>query len=121
MTKEGIENSIVSVASMTAGAIGSRIIADKLPIKNNKLKRGLLIAGSIIAAASLDRKTTGRKVGQDMAVSMATTQTGYLLKEMFEEKLQEDSLFKTGLGNPVYIDYSSFEQPVFEQTAEFIS
>lgn len=121
MKTEKLEETVVSITSMTVGAIGSRIVADKLPIDNSKIKRGLLIVGGILAAAHLDRKTTGGRVGQDMAVSVAVTQTGYLLKDLFVEKIKDDSIFKTGLGKPLYLDYSSYEEPVFEQAPEFIS
>ncbi|SED21869.1 hypothetical protein SAMN04489761_4662 [Tenacibaculum sp. MAR_2009_124] len=118
MTKEGIENSVVSLASMTAGAMASRIIADKLPIKNQKVKRGLLILGGIAAAASLDRKTTGKKVAQDAAISVAVTQTGYLLKEAFEGKLKDGGIADIGMGTPVFFDDSSYLTPYEEEVIE---
>ena len=100
MKRKNIEQTAVSLASMTGGAMVSRLVADKLPIKDSKLKRGALIVASFLAAAALDRKTTGKAVVQDMAISSAVTQTGYLIKEVVADKMQEDSIFKPALGNP---------------------
>lgn len=112
MTKKGVENSAVSVASMTAGAMASRIIADKLPIKNKHLKRGLLIATGILGASALDRKSTGRKIGQDMAISMAVTQTGHLIKEVVQGRLKEDQTLHPALGNPL----DDFNEPMLDSS-----
>lgn len=107
MTKKGLEKSVVTLASMTAGAMVSRIVAEKLPIKKTKLKRGVLIVAGIVGASALDQKTTGRKIGQDMAISVAVTQTGYLLKELLDDKLKDNKLLHPALGNPMY-DGTSF-------------
>ncbi len=106
MTKQALENTTVTLASMTVGAMASRIIADKLPIKNQKLKRGVLILAGILGASSLDRKTTGKKVAQDMAISVAVTQSGHLLKEVLDSKLKDNKLLSPALGNPI-IDYDN--------------
>ncbi len=117
MKKESIKNTVVTTASMIAGAMGSRIIADKLPLENTKLARGILILGGIVAAASLDRKSTGKKIAQDAAISMAVTQTGYLLKEQFEGKLKDGNVMKTGMGSP----YTSFDAPYITPYEEPVS
>lgn len=117
MTKKGFENSVVSLASMTAGAMGSRIIADKLPIKNKKLARGILIATGIIGASALDRSSTGRKIGQDMALSMAVTQTGHLIKDVMEARLKENQKLHPALGNP----YEDIDAPMLLDSSDFLS
>lgn len=116
MTKKDLENSVVSLASMTAGAMASRIIADKLPIKDKKLKRGLLIATGILSASSLDRKSTGKKIGQDMAISIAVTQTGELIKEIVQSKLKKDEPLPIALGYPI----DSLNEPMLLDSEEFL-
>lgn len=117
MTKKGLENSVVSLASMTAGAMGSRIIADKLPMKNKKLVRGLLIATGVLGASALDRSSTGRKIGQDMALSMAVTQTGHLIKEVVQGRLKENQTPHPALGNPL----DEFNEPMLLDSSNFLS
>ncbi|WP_408040240.1 hypothetical protein [Tenacibaculum amylolyticum] len=98
---------------MTAGAMLSRLAVEHLPLKNTKLKRGALIAVGVLGAAALDRKTTGRKIGQEIAIATAVTQTGHLLKELLDERLK-DSKMHAALGSPMYnydmelLDSSSF-------------
>lgn len=140
MTKKGLENTAVSLVSMTAGAMASRIVADKLPLKNSKLKRGALILAGVLGASALDRKNTGRKIGQDMAISVAVTQTGHLLKEVLEEKLKNNKTLAPALGspmgdwdNPIVLDSTNFlsgytpnydgisEDIIFEDVQEFAS
>ncbi|CAM1343764.1 hypothetical protein [Tenacibaculum amylolyticum] len=103
-----------TLASMTAGAMLSRLAVEQLTfIKNTKFKRGALIAAGILGAAALDRKTTGRKIGQEIAIATAVTQTGHLLKELLDERLK-DSKMHAALGSPMYnydtelLDSSSF-------------
>lgn len=112
MKKKEVLNSIVTLASMTAGAMGSRVVADVIPIENTTIKRGVLVLGGIAGASSLDRKTTMRKIGQDAAISVAVTQAGYLLKDWIGEGLKDNKLLAPALGNPSK-DYALLDSGTF--------
>ena len=125
MKKKEFVNSLVSLASMTVGAMGSRIAADAIPMQNNTIKRGLLVLGGIAGASSLDRKTTMRKIGQDAAISMAVTQTGYLLRDWLGDSFKDNKLLSPALGSPLedyaVLDSSNFLSSYKGANYDFIS
>ena len=125
MKKKEFVNSLVSLASMTVGAMGSRIAADAIPMQNSTIKRGLLVLGGIAGASSLDRKTTMRKIGQDAAISMAVTQTGYLLRDWLGDSFKDNKLLSPALGNPLedyaVLDSSNFLSSYTGANYDFIS
>ncbi len=129
MKKEQLISSLVSVASLTVGAVGSRLAVEHVPIKNTSLKRWGLVVGGIAGAATLNRKTTGKKIAQDIAISTAVTQAGYLLKDWLGDKLKDSKVMAQALGNP-YDDYvgldstnflSSYTHPNYDFIADDIS
>lgn len=97
MKKGNITSSIVSVAGAGAGAAASRIIADSAPIKNAKLKHGLIAGVAMLGFAFLDRKTKVSAFTQDVALGVGVTQIGYLVKELVGET---SGTLKTALGSP---------------------
>ncbi|CAA0177213.1 conserved hypothetical protein [Tenacibaculum maritimum] len=117
MTKESIEKSVVTLASMSAGAMLSRIAAGKLPIQNTKLKRGALALAGLVGAAYLDRKTTGKAIAQDMAMATALTQSGYLVKELLDEKLKGNPVLHSALGSP----YDNWNEPFELDSTDFLA
>ncbi|KAF9659303.1 hypothetical protein HBA12_03385 [Tenacibaculum mesophilum] len=117
MRKESIENSVVSLLSMSAGAMLSRVTAKKLPMQNTKLKKGMLALAGVVGAAYLDRKTTGKSIAQDMAMGTAVTQTGELVKELLDEKLQKSPLLHSALGSP----YDNWNEPFALDSTDFLS
>lgn len=101
MKKKAIKESLLTSVGLTTGAIGSRVVADKLPIKNSHLKRGGLVLAGVVAAAAVGRKTASKAFVQDMALGTAVTQLGYWIKDTVSDKMNENSLMKTALGSPV--------------------
>lgn len=129
MTQQALESSVVTLASMSAGAILSRIVANKLPIENTKIRRGTIILAGILGASYLDRKTTGKAIAQDMAMATAVTQAGYLVKEVLGDTLKDNKLLYPALGSPIdnfidapfELDSSDFLSSYLEPNYDFIS
>ncbi len=109
MKKEEFLSTLVSVASMTVGAMGSKIAADMIPIENTTVRSGLLVLGGIAGASMLDRKSTVRKIGQDVAISMAVTQTGELIKAWVGDRMKDNKFLAPALASPMdsYMDLDS--------------
>lgn len=97
MKQGDILNSMLSVTGTTTGAVTSRIVADSVPIENEKVKHGVLAGIAVVGAMFLDRKTPVSSFAQDVAIGVSATQLGYLLKSFFPEA---EGTLKTGLGNP---------------------
>ncbi|MFL0077014.1 hypothetical protein [Tenacibaculum maritimum] len=108
MEKKAIRESLVKTTALTVGAATSRVVAENAPIKNMHLKRGILVLTGALGAAFLDRSTSGKAFVQDMASGMAATQAAYWIKDAMAEKLEEKSLLKTALGNPL----GTYDNPV---------
>ncbi|MFL0063728.1 hypothetical protein [Tenacibaculum maritimum] len=108
MKKEAIIDSLKRSAALTFGAAGSRVVADKLPIKNLHLKRGGFVLVSALGAALVGRETTSKAVVQDIALGTVATQAGLWIKEAVGEKVKENSLLKTALGSPT----GTYDNPV---------
>lgn len=99
MKKGNITSSIVSVVGAGTGAAASRIVAESAPIKNAKLKHGLIAGIAVLGFAFLDRKTKVGAFAQDVALGVGVTQIGYLVKELVGET---SGTVKTALGSPNY-------------------
>lgn len=114
MKTENITNSMVSVIATTAGAISSRVVADSAPIKNVKLKHGLIAGIAVLGAAFLDRKTAVSAFTQDVAIGVSATQIGYLAKELITEP---KGTLKTALGAPnnFLASYNSYDMIPFNE------
>lgn len=107
MKKKNITDSLVRTVSIAAGAAGSNIAAEHLPIKNNYLKRGSLILAGLLGAAYAGRKSTSKAFAQDLATGVAATQAFAMIKEGLSEKTKENKLVKSALGSP-----GSYNDPV---------
>lgn len=125
MKKEQIKNSLVSLASLTVGAMGSRLAVEHLPLENTSLKRWGLVLGGIAGASVLNRKSTSKKIGQDIAISMAVTQAGYLLKDWLGDKVKDNKIISQALGNPfdqyTGLDSTSFLSSYTSPNYDFIA
>lgn len=101
MKKKAIEQTLVRASALTVGAATSRVVADKLPIKNKHLKRGALVLSGLLGAAFIERDSTSKAFVQDMAEGVVATQAAYWIKDVIGEKMKENHLITTALGNPV--------------------
>ncbi|WP_299673271.1 hypothetical protein [uncultured Tenacibaculum sp.] len=108
MKKKEIQDTLVTATALTVGSAGSRIIADKLPTDNIHLKRGGIVLTSVVGASAVGRKTPGKAFVQDIALGAAATQIGYWIKDAIGDKVQDNALATTALGNPV----GSYDNPV---------
>ncbi len=117
MTKQELKNTLLSSFSMTTGGMASRVIAEKLPIKNNHLKRGSLVVAGLIGASVLNRKSLGKSVVKDMALGTVVTQAGYWIKEALGDTVKEDGLFKTALGSPS----GDWDNPIYVSNDQFLA
>ncbi|WP_299833763.1 hypothetical protein [uncultured Tenacibaculum sp.] len=113
------------MASLTVGAVGSRLAVEHVPIENTSLKRWGLILGGIAGASVLDRKSTGRKIGQDISISVAATQAGYLLKDWLGDKLKDNKVMAQALGSPydeyMGLDSTNFLSSYTSQNYDFVA
>ncbi len=125
MKKEQFVSSLVSLASLTVGTVSSRLAVEHIPIENTSLKRWGLVFGGIAGASALDRKSTGRKIGQDIAISIAVTQAGYLLKDWLGDKVKDNKILAQALGNPMDeymgLDSTNFLSSYTSPNYDFIS
>lgn len=108
MKKQAIQDALFRTVGITTGGATSKIVAAKVPVKNMHLKRGGLVLTGTVLAALVDRSSQGKAFVQDLGIGMAGTQLASWVYDAFEEKLEEGSLVKTALGNPV----GSYNNPV---------
>lgn len=105
-------------AGAVLGAMVSRIAAEKIPLKNEKIKRGALAAAGLVGAILADSKTTTGKFLLGATSSVAGTQIIALLKSVLNtpEKQLSDGLLKTALGEPdqTVFYYPPQETPVLD-------
>lgn len=99
MKMENLTNSAVSVTGTVLGAMASRVVAEKLPIKKSKVKHGVLALVGIVGASFLDRKDATSAFVQDMAIGVSATQLGALAKDFLAK--EEKSTLQTALGSPM--------------------
>ncbi|CEN34910.1 hypothetical protein [Capnocytophaga cynodegmi] len=128
LNSETVTGAAAFTGGAIAGAMGSRVLADKIPLKNSKLKRGLLAIVGVVGAAMINGKDNAGKALQGAAAGMAATQLGELVKEMVNP---QEGILKTALGtpeNPIIIlpsdvnnyDYQTLDNP-YEKQQQFLA
>jgi hypothetical protein len=117
INQKTLTESATTAAGVVAGAMVSRVAADKLSgvLKKPLLRHGALaIAGLALAAFATPKETSG-KLLQSAGAGMAATQLNEVLKDLLtkENEPMKDGILKTALlGVParettVYVDSSS--------------
>lgn len=116
INQKTLTESATTAAGVVAGAMVSRVAADKLSgvLKKPLLRHGALaLAGLALAAFATPKETSG-KILQSAGAGMAATQLTEVLKSVLtkENEPMKDGILKTALGAPaeettVYVDSSS--------------
>lgn len=116
INQKTLTESATTVAGIVAGAMVSRVAADKLSgvLKKPLLRHGALaLAGLALAAFATPKETSG-KLLQSAGAGMAATQLTEVLKSVLtpKDKPMDEGILKTALGAPaeettVYVDSSS--------------
>lgn len=116
INQKTLTESATTTAGVVAGAMVSRVAADKLSgvLKKPLLRHGALaLAGLALAAFATPKETSG-KLLQSAGAGMAATQLTEVLKSVLtkENEPMKDGILKTALGAPaeettVYVDSSS--------------
>ncbi|MCG8816553.1 hypothetical protein G1K77_12310 [Tenacibaculum finnmarkense] len=106
MTSKQIKSSGIGILSATGGAIASRIVADKIPIENAKIKHGILAVAGIIGCALLTKKDATTEAMRNVAIGVSVAQVGALAKEFAGET---DGIMKTALGGTTDNYFNSYE------------
>lgn len=116
INQKTLTESATTAAGVVAGAMVSRVAADKLSgvIKKPLLRHGALaLAGLALAAFATPKETSG-KLLQSAGVGMAATQLTEAIKSVLtkENEPMKEGILKTALGAPaeettVYVDSSS--------------
>lgn len=116
INQKTLTESATTVAGVVAGAMVSRVAADKLSsvLKKPLLRHGALaLAGLALAAFATPKETSG-KLLQSAGAGMAATQLTEVLKSVLtpKDKPMDEGILKTALGAPaeettVYVDSSS--------------
>lgn len=97
MKTKDLTSSAVSITGTLLGAMASRVIAENVPVKNSKVRSGVLAGVGLIGASFLDRREPTNAFVQDVAIGVTATQLGSLIKELVGET---KGTIKTALGNP---------------------
>ncbi|MFK8297354.1 hypothetical protein ACI76O_05420 [Capnocytophaga cynodegmi] len=129
LNSETVTGAAAFTGGAIAGAMGSRVLADKIPLKNSKLKRGLLAVVGVVGAAMINGKDNAGKALQGAAAGMAATQLGELVKEMVNP---QEGILKTALGtpeNPIiilpsdvdYYDVQTLDNPYEDEQPKFLA
>ena len=116
INQKTLTESATTAAGVVAGAMVSRVAADKLSgvLKKPLLRHGALaLAGLALAAFATPKETSG-KILQSAGAGMAATQLTEVLKSVLtpKDKPMDEGILKTALGAPaeettVYVDSSS--------------
>lgn len=116
INQKTLTESATTAAGVVAGAMVSRVAADKLSgvIKKPLLHHGALALAGLALAALVTPKETSGKLLQSAGAGMAATQLTEVLKSVLtkENEPMKDGILKTALGAPaeettVYVDSSS--------------
>ncbi len=125
VTTEKVVDSLGGVGSAFAGAMASRIIAEKLGgiLPNQKMKHALLTLVSVVGIGMLNRRENVQALAQDALIGFSATQLNALAKELMKDKdTQEvkEGVLKTGLGLPLFMaDYPyHYVEPYKEEAPE---
>ncbi|MCD8415730.1 hypothetical protein LNI89_10205 [Tenacibaculum dicentrarchi] len=107
MTSKQIKSSGIGILSATGGAVASRIVADKIPIENAKIKHGILAVAGMVGCALLTKKDATTEAMRNVAIGVSVAQVGALAKEFAGET---DGIMKTALGGTTdNYSYEDFE------------
>ena len=113
MNQKQIIESAAFSAGATVGAMGSRVVADKLTntLKSGAVRHGLLGIAGIALVAFITPKDNATKFAQGAGVGIAATQLTAAIKAVMTEdgkKPMQEGVMKTALGSPetevVYVD-----------------
>ena len=116
INQKTLTESATTAAGVVAGAMVSRVAADKLSgvLKKPLLRHGALALAGLALAAFVSPKETSGKLIQSAGAGMAATQLTEVLKSVLtkENEPMKDGILKTALGAPaeettVYVDSSS--------------
>ncbi|WP_281638703.1 hypothetical protein [Capnocytophaga sputigena] len=116
INQKTLTESATTAAGVVAGAMVSRVAADKISgvIKKPLLRHGALALAGLALAAFVTPKETSGKLLQSAGAGMAATQLTEVLKSVLtkENEPMKDGILKTALGTPaeettVYVDSSS--------------
>ena len=116
INQKTLTESATTAAGVVAGAMVSRVAADKLSgvLKKPLLRHGALALAGLALAAFVTPKETSGKLLQSAGAGMAATQLTEVLKSVLtkENEPMKDGILKTALGAPaeettVYVDSSS--------------
>lgn len=116
INQKTLTESATTTAGVVAGAMVSRVAADKLSgvLKKPLLRHGALALAGLALAAFVTPKETSGKLLQSAGVGMAATQLTEVLKSVLtkENEPMKEGILKTALGAPaeettVYVDSSS--------------
>ncbi|MFC2468095.1 MAG: hypothetical protein ACFNUV_09540 [Capnocytophaga endodontalis] len=116
INQKTLTESATTAAGVVAGAMVSRVAADKLSgvLKKPLLRHGALALAGLALAAFVSPKETSGKLLQSAGAGMAATQLTEVLKSVLtkENEPMKDGILKTALGAPaeettVYVDSSS--------------
>lgn len=123
INQKTLTESAITTAGVVAGAMVSRVAADKLSgvLKKPLLRHGALtLAGLALVAFATPKETSG-KLLQSAGAGMAATQLTEVLKSVLtpKDKPMDEGILKTALGAPaeestVYVDSSSDYYPYEE-------
>jgi len=113
MNQKQIIESAAFSAGATVGAMGSRVVADKLTttLKSGAVRHSLLGIVGIALVAFITPKDNATKFAQGAGVGIAATQLTDAIKALMTEdgkKPMQEGVMKTALGSPetevVYVD-----------------
>ena len=116
INQKTLTESATTAAGVVAGAMVSRVAADKLSgvLKKPLLRHGALALAGLALAAFVNPKETSGKLLQGAGAGMAATQLTEVLKSVLtkENEPMKEGILKTALGAPaeettVYVDSSS--------------
>ena len=116
INQKTLTESATTAAGVVAGAMVSRVAADKLSgvLKKPLFRHGALALAGLALAAFVTPKETSGKLLQSAGAGMAATQLTEVLKSVLtkENEPMKDGILKTALGAPaeettVYVDSSS--------------
>ena len=117
INQKTLTESATTAAGVVAGAMVSRVAADKLSgvLKKPLLRHGALAIAGLALAAFVNPKETSGKLLQSAGAGMAATQLTEVLKSVLtkENEPMKEGILKTALGAPaeetttVYVDSSS--------------
>lgn len=122
INQKTLTESATTAAGVVAGAMVSRVAADKLSgvLKKPLLRHGALALAGLALAAFVSPKETSGKLIQSAGAGMAATQLTEALKSVLtpKDKPMDEGILKTALGAPaettVYVDSSSEYYPYEE-------